>query len=724
MSENKKVVQKEASWFSRYGILVLTILGFILLIVALSQITYVYTKKITEETRKTALVGEMAEILQEIARISFSQESYLTNEVLSRLKQGEEVNAIPVDAFPANTLFRRTEIRRLAEQYTKISNVLEHGGSVVDAKGDTITVGRVQQHGANSNDLVFKVSKPVWDYYYPLLKQFELEKDTGYLTRDYAQYVMSYTREYNRVLQRDALRIRELIQANVLRLQRELTQIQAGILLASFVLLMLVVFLGFGRLNRMDKQVAEARNETTQILNTINEGLFLVDKDLNVGHQYSAQLENIIGQQGIGGKKLNEVMTKLVDQETMEVTETFIEQLYSDWVVEDLIDDLNPLRRVEVKVDDGKGYERTRHLDFKFFRAYNGDQLDKVLCSVNDITDAIVMEEKLEAERALNDSQVALLGSLLAVEPDLLDNFIRTSGQRIENINDALRRPEQDRAALQEKARLIFREAHSMKGEASALKLSAFVSKCEALESKIKELQDNPRLTGNDFLGLTMMLDEVMSVHGIIGKLNDRITQRAPVSAGATTVAAPSNTMQKYFASFAQDIASRNGKKVQLTCEGMDDNMLSGSLKDRVKEIAVQMLRNAVVHGIETPAHRQQGGKSETGHVQVKLMRQPNNTAELLIEDDGSGLHFDKIRQKLVENGTATQEEANQMTTRELMMHLFDSGLSTAEKGNEDAGRGVGMDIVRERIAEIHGKLKIASQEGQFTRFSINFPLV
>ena len=77
----------------------------------------------------------------------------------------------------------------------------------------------------------------------------------------------------------------------------------------------------------------------------------------------------------------------------------------------------------------------------------------------------------------------------------------------------------------------------------------------------------------------------------------------------------------------------------------------------------------------------------------------------------------------MVEKGTCTEDEAREMQKRELIMHLFDSGLSTAEEGNQDAGRGVGMDIVRERIAEIKGKLKIASEEGQYTRFTVTFPL-
>lgn len=718
MADKNKYTSEE-SLFSKYGMLILSIAGFLLLIVILSLATYYYTNKITQETQKVALVGEQGEITQEIARIAFSQESYLTNEVFRRYqKDGKLVNRIPLEEFPQNTLFRRTEMKRLADRYNEILLRLEHGGEIADRHGNIITITPVQLATTRAN---LEATKQMWDYYYPLMTEFELEAETGYLTRDYATYVMEYTRQYNRTLQRDTSRVSSLIQAYVDRLQKELFWIQTAGVVLALALFFLMIFGTIRRLIEGDRRLGIARRETEEILETINEGLFLVDRDLNIGHQYSAHLENIIGQRDIGGKKLNEVLSKLVDKETMEVTETFIEQLYSDWVVEDLIDDLNPLHRIRVEVDDFSGYYETRYLDFNFSRVYEGEAIDKVLCSVSDITNAVVLEEKLAAEREQNDRQIEMLGTILAAEPTMLDNFIKTTKRRINDINSALRRPERGQAALQEKAKLIFREAHSMKGEASALKLASFVSQCESFENKIKELQSNPRLTGNDFLGLTVMLDEIMSLSDVVANLNDRITGGRTSSGG--TVAAPSNVMKKYFNSFAADIAERNGKKVALDCQGMDDGMLSGSLQDTIKDIAVQMLRNAIVHGIEDPLDRKRDGKPEAGNVQLLLTRRPGNMAELLVEDDGSGIHFDKIRQRLVEKGTCTEDEAREMQKRELIMHLFDSGLSTAEEGNQDAGRGVGMDIVRERIAEIKGKLKIASEEGQYTRFTVTFPL-
>lgn len=728
-NKNKRNITNQ-SVMSKYGALVLSLLAFLVLILVLALTTYYYTNKITsQDTETLALLGEQSEISQEIARIAFSQESYLTNAVLQKEREGNlEVDKIPVNEFPTNTLFRRTEIKRLADRYAEILARMEQGGTIAKRDGSVINIKPVT--GLTNRDL-YQRTKELWNFYHTLISEFEKEAETGYLSRDYATYLMEFTRQYNRVLQRDTAKIQNVVQNDINRLRLELLWIQGTGAVLALILFISIILGAFRRLIQGDREIDKARKETTKILETINEGLFLVDKDLNIGHQYSTHLENIIGQKDVGGKPLRTVLAKLVDKETMEITETFIEQLYSQWVVEDLISDLNPLRRICVEVDDFSGYYVTRYLDFDFSRVYDGEQITEVLCSVKDITESFLLEDRLAQEREQNDQQIEMLGKILSTDPVLLNNFINTTQRRINDINAALRRPERNLSALQEKAKLIFREIHSLKGEASALKLTSFVSQCENFESKVKELQNNPRLSGNDFLGLTVMLDEIISLTDVINSLNERISggyaaaQSVMPNGNATERPAmqPSNVLQKYFTSFAQDIAERNDKKVQLICQGWDDGILSGSLKDAVQDIAVQMLRNAVVHGIEAPMERIRDGKPEAGNIQLLLTKTANNTAELLVQDDGFGIRFEKIRQKLLENGQHDKNVVQSMSQQELIRHIFDSGVSTAEHSTEDAGRGVGMDIVKERIVGIRGKLNIHSKDGQGTKFTITFPL-
>lgn len=129
------------------------------------------------------------------------------------------------------------------------------------------------------------------------------------------------------------------------------------------------------------------------------------------------------------------------------------------------------------------------------------------------------------------------------------------------------------------------------------------------------------------------------------------------------------------------------------------------------------MLRNAVVHGLETPSERSSLLKSRQGTVKLSLEQTPEDKMRLLVEDDGQGIDFAKIRQKAIQKGLLSAEKASQWNNNKLLNLIFSPDFSTREQSDEDAGRGVGMDIVKERVTEHHAKLKVRTAAQQFTRF-------
>ena len=140
-----------------------------------------------------------------------------------------------------------------------------------------------------------------------------------------------------------------------------------------------------------------------------------------------------------------------------------------------------------------------------------------------------------------------------------------------------------------------------------------------------------------------------------------------------------------------------------------------------IGEIAIQLLRNAVVHGIETPDVRNKRGKLPVGHVHMSLQEQGDKFL-LTVEDDGNGIDYDAIAQKAVALGKYTAEEATKLDKRALISLLFTPGFSTAEKSTEDAGRGVGLDIIKDRIVSLGGTVNVASRLHGYTRFSFTLP--
>ena len=169
------------------------------------------------------------------------------------------------------------------------------------------------------------------------------------------------------------------------------------------------------------------------------------------------------------------------------------------------------------------------------------------------------------------------------------------------------------------------------------------------------------------------------------------------------------------------ELAERNHKQVDFSYVGIEETKHEET-DTLIREIAVQLLRNAVVHGIETPDVRQAHRKLSAGHVRMELTETDDNQYSLVLEDDGKGIDYEAIRAKAVRIGQYTEEEAAKLGTKELLSLIFSSGFSTLDSSTEDAGRGVGLDIIKDRITALGGKIGVSTQAGAYTRFSFTFP--
>ena len=162
-------------------------------------------------------------------------------------------------------------------------------------------------------------------------------------------------------------------------------------------------------------------------------------------------------------------------------------------------------------------------------------------------------------------------------------------------------------------------------------------------------------------------------------------------------------------------------KKVK--CEIPDtDIALDKVILEELGDILMHIIRNALDHGIESPAERKKAKKSEEGTISITCVREARYI-ELKISDDGRGLDYDKIRSKAISLYPERTEEIKGMSDRELSQFLFQSGFSTKENVTALSGRGVGLDVVWSNVEKIKGRIKIESEAGKGTSFILHFPL-
>lgn len=494
----------------------------------------------------------------------------------------------------------------------------------------------------------------------------------------------------------------------------------------------LFIMLHFLRqLRDSDLVLEQARKETTEILQTVNEGLFLVDEKMIIGNQHSTHLVEILGVSDIAGQNFQDLLENMISEKDAETARGFIELLFDKKIKEKLIGDLNPLNLIEVNIAQANGGFLTKHLEFSFARARHEGTISHVLVTVQDVTEKVRLEKALVESRKHGESQIELLTSLLHTHPSLLQEFIANSYNCYNRINNVLRQPAKTTQLVKEKAVTIFREIHNFKGEAASLKLEYFENQAHAIEDTLEELRNKQNITGNDYLPLTVQLENLISYTQQVQQLTEKLalfghyTNKTLIPASEKKVlGSRQQDGWGHLGDFVQNMAQRNGKLVKFVASGLSDIELDSDYAQQVKEICVQLLRNAVTHGIEAPEDRELTEKPLEGRIDLRLAKLSDDEMEISVMDDGNGLDYGAIREKAIQSGRWSDDEIDSWGNKHLLALIFHEGFSTAKEISKDAGRGVGMEAVMNHVLEHRGKITVSSRRGRHCRFVITLPII
>lgn len=183
----------------------------------------------------------------------------------------------------------------------------------------------------------------------------------------------------------------------------------------------------------------------------------------------------------------------------------------------------------------------------------------------------------------------------------------------------------------------------------------------------------------------------------------------------------PMDTIFRRFERVVRDTSQRLGKKIQLHMEGAKIE-LDRTVLDSITEPLLHILRNCVDHGIETSSERKSLNKPETGNIRLTAYREGEHVA-IKIEDDGKGIDLERLKAKAIEKGIITLEESYEISDEKAIKLLGTPGLSTAKNVTDISGRGVGMDVVINRVHAVGGDLQITTKKWQGTTMILMIPL-
>jgi len=507
---------------------------------------------------------------------------------------------------------------------------------------------------------------------------------------------------------------------SMLALARQMDYVVIGVGILSVLLLTV----GFA----YSVRVEEAHRETEDIMRTTQEGLFLLDHELRMGSQTSHALSKILGFEVYPGANFLELLKPSVSPKTYDTAKEYIDLLLRHDVKEKLVASLNPLDCIKITSMHADGSMESRYLQIRFNRVQKGDKVTHLLVTANDISRQVKLERELrESEQRVQD-QMTMMVHILQADPRALQDFLSNATSKLNQINEELRtsNPKSGMSAMQLDA--VLRSAHQLKGDAAALQLEAVTQSLHALETLLQGLRGQSERKGEDLLPVAVrvkeLYGEIAAIQDVIGRISQIrgiVSVEPPRPSRDEEVA--QQTLVRLWHAFARQIADRHGKKIEFCYQGMELDQLTRPLRETLNTIVNQFIRNTLIHGIEAPAERKTRGKAEAGRISVYISDQGDGTLELSFRDDGRGIHPEPLREAAIRSGRLTAEEAAKLSLRELTMLIFESGVSTQTHVDEDAGRGIGLDAVKDLVAKQGGRIRIGATPGEYCHFHVQLPL-
>ena len=183
----------------------------------------------------------------------------------------------------------------------------------------------------------------------------------------------------------------------------------------------------------------------------------------------------------------------------------------------------------------------------------------------------------------------------------------------------------------------------------------------------------------------------------------------------------PIESVVNRFPRMIRDLSKKLGKEMELIMTG-EDTELDRTVIDEIGDPLMHMLRNSADHGLEPTIDRLKLGKPQVGTIQLNAYQDGNNVTIEVI-DDGAGIDVEKVKASALKKGTITEEQAEMMTEKEAIDLLFRPAFSTSEKITDVSGRGVGLDVVKNKIEGLGGDVEVSTKVGEGTKFTVRLPL-
>jgi two-component system chemotaxis sensor kinase CheA len=466
-------------------------------------------------------------------------------------------------------------------------------------------------------------------------------------------------------------------------------------------------------LDTCTKIVEAERDKIALMRDNLKIGLFFMDRNYVIQNQYSRYLEELFSQTDLMGKSFIDLLSISINAQDIDGIKDYLHMVFENSFDQDMLEEINPLTELH--------YIAANSSHKKVFQCGFAPIINQgevfMLVSIYDITTRVELQNRLNEEENKRQDEMKSFFELFQVDSQVFGDFLEDTEYEFNQI-DGINRNEA--LSTQEKLIGIYQSVHAIKSNAVILGLNTYGSKVHSLESKIKKFRElDGEVPFYDMLNLSIELEKLYQIkEGFKTTIANIISFK---SIGDENKNQGKQILVETLAKTVNKVAGDMGKNVNFIIDEIDDEAIEKGPRRIMKEVLVQLIRNSVAHGIEIPEDRAVKGKSESGVIKLSIKRSGENI-HVKLGDDGCGLDFDKIAEKALRLNLIKKEDAENKDV--LLKVIFLSGFSTADTEGIHAGRGIGLNLVQDRIHVANGSVRVKTESGKGTIFNITFPVI
>lgn len=528
-------------------------------------------------------------------------------------------------------------------------------------------------------------------------------------------------------------------------------------------------------LAEINRILMERTEEMEDIMENIVQGILTINRDYTINKEYSTFIERIFDKKDLAGRDFISLLySPKQEKERKELIE-YLNILFENTTAGDaILQDLNPIKNIEIATSETEGEVNLTYLHFDFVRIMVAGELTKVMVIIQDLTEEISIEKKRAQERKEHSEELEKISAIIKLPSEDLEQFIQECAQvntELEELFSNLEKLEE--AQEMEKTYSLFSRLHSLKGESRLYGFRTLAAKIQTLENlsrsfMVKQNTDSDEVNEKSNLDKSMEImlaisDIKIALNALNETKNRLIEKIQETQIGDSTFINPHmkqmlpdlSNLQGQINKLLQMIQKNDSRNVEVKRSDkpywlldlekllqdsvleLEQEKISRKLhplfyeielgNDEIQQLSpfkssiIHLLQNSLSHGIESPEERNKNGKEELGNI-ILHMRKDDKHYIIAVEDDGRGIQLDVLKPKLLERGLIRSEQKDSITLKDVIRIIFQAGFSSSENSSQLAGQGIGTDAVRRMVKKFNGKISVHNRPGKGLTVTLLIP--